>query len=276
MMSFLEKRLFIIFLLIFISSELYSQEYGNYHNGFKYFNYKGLFAKLDLEQGGSHLETKVFVSIPNSVNDFDKLAGDLSKFKNRLFLIDSVFDFKDGNDDGKSKIFRLKETSTNTEIYYIYDIYMREFHYLLTEFGKGDFDFYYENEINREVDEFTGEIEINSPRLSKLGYILKNIDKGKSTYYFSTSIESEGIYSGKGVIILFSDGTKWSRPNEKVDVDYSDGFQNNVFLKLTPSDLEIFKKKIIKKIRLYIHDKDVDAKEAEHFRELLNIIIKKK
>ncbi|MCX6210252.1 MAG: hypothetical protein NTZ59_12340, partial [Bacteroidetes bacterium] len=133
-----------------------------------------------------------------------------------------------------------------------------------------------ENEINREVDEFTGEIDINSPRLSKLGYILKNIDKGKSTYYFSTSIKSSGIYLGKGVIILFSDGTKWSRPSEVVDVDYSSGFENNVFMKLTQSDIEIFKKKVIKKIRLYIHDKDVDPKEAEHFRDLFNIIIKKK
>jgi hypothetical protein len=276
MISLLEKRAFIVFLLIFISTELYSQEYGNYHNGFKYFNYKGLYAKLDLAQGGSHLETKVFVSIPNSVNDFDKLAGDLSKYKNRLFLIDSVFDFNDVNNDGKSKIFRLKETSTNTEIYYIYDIYMREFHYLLTEFGKGDFDFYFENEIDREVDEFNGEIRINSPLLSKLGFISKHIRNGKSTYYFSTSIKSNGIYKGMGVIILFTDGTKWSRPNEEVDVDYSEGFQNNVFLTLTSSDLEIFKKKVIRKIRLYIHDKDVDLKEAENFRKLLNIIIKKK
>jgi hypothetical protein len=276
MISLLEKRAFIVFLLIFISTELYSQEYGNYHNGFKYFNYKGLYAKLDLAQGGSHLETKVFVSIPNSVNDFDKLAGDLSKYKNRLFLIDSVFDFNDVNNDGKSKIFRLKETSTNTEIYYLYDIYMREFHYLLTEFGKGDFDFYFENEIDREVDEFNGEIRINSPLLSKLGFISKHIRNGKSTYYFSTSIKSNGIYKGTGVIILFTDGTKWSRPNEEVDVDYSEGFQNNVFLTLTSSDLEIFKKKVIRKIRLYIHDKDVDLKEAENFRKLLNIIIKMK
>jgi hypothetical protein len=279
--SFFKKLPLFIFLLLSISFELYSQEYGdyfgNYFSGFKYFKYKGLYAKLDLEQGGPELKNKVFVSIPKNIKDFDLLAGDLSKYENRVFKIDSIFDFKEDKDVGESKIFRLKEISTNTEIYYIYDIYARESHYLLTEFGKGDFDSYEEKEISREVDDFTGEIRINSPSLSDLGSITKNILDGKSIYYFSSSIISQGIYRGKGVYILFTDGTKWSRPNEVVDLGYnSEGFQNKVFLRLTLSDLEIFKKKVIKKIRLYIHDKDVDLAEAENFRKLVNLIIKKR
>jgi hypothetical protein len=187
--SFFKKLPLFIFLLLSISFELYSQEYGdyfgNYFSGFKYFKYKGLYAKLDLEQGGPELKNKVFVSIPKNIKDFDLLAGDLSKYENRVFKIDSIFDFKEDKDVGESKIFRLKEISTNTEIYYIYDIYARESHYLLTEFGKGDFDSYEEKEIfktAREINQFA--------IVKQAGQRQKFIDQGQSVNLFFSANSS--------------------------------------------------------------------------------------
>lgn len=269
-------RVLLFFVLLLGYNLSFCQTYGNYFFGDKYKNYRGLNVKLDLERGGTHLETKVFSTLPKSVDDYEKLVTDLSKYKNKVFVIDSVLDFKDEQDNGSSKIFKLTDKLSKDKIYYVYDTSVREYHYLQTEFGKGGFDTYYDSEIERVVDDFSGEIKINSPLLGPVGTIFKYIKKGNIRYYLRFSIGSEGIYKGRGVYVLFTDGSKWSRPSEEVDVDYSDGFDNNVFMNLTPSDLEVFKKKTIKKIRLYIHDMDVEISEGEKFRTFVTIVSLKK
>lgn len=270
-------RVLLIFTFWVLSfNHSFSQTYGNYFFGDKYKNYKGLNAKLDLERGGTHLETKVFSTLPKSVDDYDGLVKDITKYKNTVFVVDSVVDFKEDQDNRSSKIFKLVDKVSKEKVYYIYDTSVREYHYLITEFGKGGFDTSYDSEIERMVDDFNGEVKINSPLLGTVGTIFKYIKKGKTKYYLRFSIESSGIYNGRGVYVLFTDGSKWSRPSEEVDVDYSDGFDNNVFMDLTIADLEVFKKKTIKKIRLYIHDKDVEVSDGEKFKTFVKIVSLKK
>ena len=146
----------------------------------------------------------------------------------------------------------------------------------MTEYGKGGYDEFFESEIERSVDDFTGEIKIQNSLLSPVGTIIKYIKKGKITYYLRFSIGSEGIYRGSGVSVLFTDGTKWIRPNEKVEVIYNDGFENKAFITLSPTDLAIFSSKIIKKIRLYIHDIDVEKSEGDKFKNLVSVVVGKK
>jgi hypothetical protein len=270
-------RVLLIFTFWVLSyNHSFSQTYGIYFFGDKYKNYKGLNAKLDLERGGTHLETKVFSILPKSVDDYDGLVKDITKYKNTVFVVDSVIDFKEDQDNGSSKIFKLVDKVSKEKVYYIYDTSVREYHYLFTEFGKGGFDTSYDSEIERIVDDFNGEVKINSPLFSSVGTIFKYIKKGKTKYYLRFNIGSIGIYKGRGVYVLFTDGSKWSRPSEEVDVDYSDGFDNNVFMDLTLADLEVFRKKTIKKIRLYIHDKDVEISEGERFRNFVSVVIRKK
>lgn len=268
-----------IIVILATSNIAIAQVYGNYFFGEKYKKYLGLHAKLDIEKGGSHLETLVFSTIPNSASDYDKMEDDITRYKNTVFIIDSIFDFSYKPESKLLKVFRLKDKVGKKSLFYTYNSAISEFHYLLTQYGKGGTEAILENqyksEIERTVDEFTGEITIRTPYYS-LGTFYKIIKKGQVSYYFSTSIRSDDIYHGRGVRILFTDGVQWKRLNELVDVDYADGFDNNVFLRLSQTDLEYFKHKVLKKNRLYIHDKDVDIDEANRFMNLVNVITKMK
>ena len=270
-------RVFLIFSMFLLGlNSTYCQTYGNFFFGYKYLNYRGLNAKFDYNKGGVFLETKVYSSKPEDTDDSTKLVKNISKYKNHVFVIDSIYDFNDIQTNGKQKLFRLVDKLTKEKLYYVYEYSERDFYYLMTEYGKGGIDTELESYIERSVDDFTNEIEIQSPILGPVGTMYKSIKKGKVTYYLRFSIGSEGIYRGNGVYILFTDGTKWIRPNEKVEVIYSDGFENKVFMSLTPTDLAIFNTKIIKKVRLYIHDMNVEFSEGEKFRNQVAVVIGKK
>jgi prepilin-type processing-associated H-X9-DG protein len=262
--------------MILCQTNSFAQNFGNFFFGADYKNYKGLNVKFDFQKGGLFLETKVYRAKPEDSDDTTKLVSSIAKYKNHIFVVDSIYDFNDIQTNGKQKLFRLVDRLTKEKLYYVYEYSERGFHYLLSEYGKGGSDHYYESEIERSIDDFTGEIKINSPLISPVGIIYKYIKRGKSTYYLKFSIESNGIYHGKGVSVLFVDGSKWVRPNEKVDVDYNDGFDNNVFMLLTQSDLAIFREKVIKKIRLYIHDMEVDYSDGENFKNYISVVSGKK
>lgn len=265
-----------VFVILAISNNAMAQVYGNYFFGENYKNYLGLQVKLDIENGSSHLETLVFSTIPSSASDYDKMEDDISRYNNTVFVVDSIFDFTYKPESKLLKVFRLRDKVGKKSIYYTYNSAIREFHYLLTEFGKGGYDIKYEELIEKSIDDFTGEIKIKSINRGYPGTFYKFINKGKVSYYFSTSVSSSGIYYGRGIRVLFTDGSQWIKSNEVVDVDYDSGIENSVFVKLSQVDLEFFKKKIVKKIRVYIHDKAVDQSLADEFRTVVNFIISKK
>ena len=91
---------------------------------------------------------------------------------------------------------------------------------------------------------------------------IKIIENKKSpTYYLSLTTHGETVnVDGKGVIILFTDGTKWTAPNETIDVEAeTSNFEYSAFASLTNADMITFQNKKIKKFRLYIYDKEVDV-----------------
>ena len=121
------------------------------------------------------------------------------------------------------------------------------------------------------VDEFTIEIKYNSPLFNgkKLSprTIYKYLNKRKSVYYLS--LKTTGItvnVNESGVIILFTDGTKWTR-SSKIDVEAgSDGFDYSAFITLSSSDITTFSKKKIKKFRLFIYDEVVSSSDGDRFK----------
>jgi hypothetical protein len=265
-----------VFILLILGLKIsYGQSFGRYNYGENYKVFLGKTAKLDVSgELNSPVQSKLYISIPKSDFDFENRVEDILKYKDVEFLVDSVFSFEVENEFSKSKVFRLKSKNTKDVLYYIYKFDDKS-EFLITELDKVNFEKYCESLITKEKDDFTNEITLSSP-LGELGTIIKSIKRGKETYFLRIGIKSEGIYRGKGVIILFTDGSKWSRPNEKVDVNYNEGFENSVFMVLTLADLEVFKKKTIKKIRLYIHDKDVEVSKGEKFRTFVSIVSLKK
>ena len=127
--------------------------------------------------------------------------------------------------------------------------------------------------IERNVDKFTNEIQINTNILSPIT-LYKHINKGKPIVYY-LSLEAEGAtlnYGTKGVIVLFSDGTKWTKPNEKVESTYRNGLHYSCFITLSPTDVELFSKKSIKAYRLYIYDASYESEDARVFANAIRKI----
>ena len=259
--------------------------YGQYTNMFLGENYESYNKKLTMIDVTGYNKTpshQFWIKVPESTVDSKNIlhpnkeynfCTDIEKIKDNVYRVDSIFDFQYKSFD--QKIFKLVDTKTNESIYYKYSTRNDYDYLLLTEpivLKESDF----VKEIEREVDDFTKEIKINSPYNSQVGILYKYIKKGVVTYYLSLEIGSSGIQRGSGVYILFTDGSKWSRPNEKVDITYRSGFQNNVFIRINESDLNTFKTKTIKKYRLYIHDQEVDKAEADKFKIYTSLVTKSK
>ena len=134
-----------------------------------------------------------------------------------------------------------------------------------------------EKEINfgveRTVDKFTNEVKINTQWKFDYSILYKYIHKGKTTYYLSLRLSGATLnYGCRGVIVLFTDGTKWVRSYEKIDVNYSDGIHYSAFMQLTPNDIQLFSKKYIMAYKLYIYDTDINIEEATLFKNGVNKI----
>lgn len=120
--------------------------------------------------------------------------------------------------------------------------------------------------VEKSIDEYTGEITINTRTKFDGAMLYKSIKKGVTTYYLNLEAEGSTVnYNTRGVIVLFTDGTKWIKPSEKVSLNYSSGFHYSSFIRLTPADIEVFSKKFIKGYELYIYDSKLDISEAEEF-----------
>lgn len=125
----------------------------------------------------------------------------------------------------------------------------------------------------RTVDEFTDEIKINCPVLGnpKSTIQISKVIKDNNSQYF-VSLMARGDVSfngGKGLIILFNDGSKLQKPNE--DYDILDSYGNSGYQYLTlfvPSkdDLKQLSIKCIKKFRIFDFVGEVNERDARLFR----------
>lgn len=248
--------------------------------------YKGTFFKLidnpvsgfnhtfysDLENCQSTYNNNVIY--PDSKYNFVTVRDSL---KNRIFLVEEVIDKtgKEWSEAYKSDIFAkpifvLKDTLNGQKIYYKYD---KEYEHNFP-FNTSKINYptdYFCSKIDKSVDDFTSEIKFSSPmingrQLSPM-IIYKNINKGKTVYYLSLRTYGSTVnVNENGVIILFQDGTKWSR-GSKIDVEAdSNGFEYSAFITLTSADLTTFSTKKIKKFRLYIYDEEINSSDAEKFK----------
>ncbi|HEY1192616.1 hypothetical protein [Flavobacterium sp.] len=193
---------------------------------------------------------------------------------NRVFIVQNIVD-KNGNTLDNSlyekPIFVLKDSLSKQIIFYKYNV--KSEHDFCFNTSKITYDeSVFCAKLEREVDDFTDEIKISSPlmisgSLSPI-MIYKYLKKGKPPLYY-LSLKTSGstlTVNGKGVIVLFDDGTKWLKPQNKVDIDAtSNGYMYSSFIPLSTTDLATFTTKKIKKIRLYIYDGSVVPSDADKF-----------
>ncbi len=121
------------------------------------------------------------------------------------------------------------------------------------------------NSIEREKDDFSNEITFNTDLLKPVS--LTKIIKGKNVVYY-LSLQTKGStinYNIKGVYLLFTDGKKWVKLNEAIDLNYSDGYTYSAFIRITPSELKLFQTKKIDKFKLYIYDEKFSSSDSDNF-----------
>ena len=248
--------------------------------------YKGV--KLTLKQNASYLSYSFYgdlsdfsgdkrssvVIYPSDEYNFVTSADSL---KDKIFLVKDIVD-KTGApileiSYSTKPIFMLEDTLTKQIIYYKYE----------GQYPSSNFPFLTSKiEINKEavcakitrsVDEMTDEIKLNTPYGSDFS-IYKYITSESTEYYLSLNTTgSTVVVDGTGVIILFTDGSKMTKPDEIGVKAGSNGFNYSAFISLTQEDLDVLSTKQIKKFRLYIFDQKVEPFEGEEFTNFVKCMM---
>lgn len=135
------------------------------------------------------------------------------------------------------------------------------------------------DKLIRNVDEFTDEVSIETPHYIKPNITKVILKNGKTEYYLYLSLhDSYCTVSGSGLTILFTDGTKFNKPNVSVDCDYygGDEYTYSSFVKLMQNEVITFSQKQIKKYKLYIFDENMPEHNAIDFMGMVECLIKSK
>jgi len=279
--------IFVIYILLFLI-KLDGQIFEPTFLGEDFLQYKGVFFKLN-ENTSASLSYCFYDKLEYCQSLYDdrvlypsskyKFNTEKDSLKNRIFIIENIINKNGMIWDNKitysyndQPLLILKDTLTKQIIYYKYDK-QNEFDFPFNTSKIKYNKIYFCSKINRQIDDFTGEIRINSPVNSPI-VIWKIINNNKICYYLDlTAYGNTANVNKLGVIILFTDGTKWIRSSSKIDVKVGDyGFEYSSFINLIPIDLILFSSKKIKKFRLYIYDVEFSLTEADIFKSFVKYI----
>lgn len=291
----MKKQIFVLTtLLVMTFSTLIAQTFKENFLGDDFMQYKGAYFKLkdnaisgfshafydDLKYCQKSYDNNVIY--PDTKYKFNTVKDSLV---NRIFLVEDIIG-KDGNTFSggayfDKPIFLLRDTTSNQAIYYLYDKqYEHNFPFLTSQITI-DINALC-SKIEKRTDDFTNEVTINNPiiegrQISSM-ILYKTVKSGKVSYSLSLRTYGSTVNVGEtGVIILFDDGTKISKPTVKIDVDTDEkGFEYSAYIPLTETEVKSLTTKKIKKFRLYIYDKEVSPGFAEKFTYYVKCVMEKK
>ncbi len=278
---------------ITVNNFIFCQNYTEYYFGEDVYLYKNALLKIDPKPTGN-LGYCFYGSLKDCQTAFNenvlypekdhKSTTSKTNLEGRIFNVDKIID-KHGNDfTGKvsrinAPILILKDTTTKEIIYFKYDG-----KYAATSYGFPFLtsvalpDEYFCNKLESKKDDFSDEIKVQNPfSLSTKEYIHKIINKSDTTYYLSLKAYGSTVtVDGKGVVVLFEDGTKLEKPDEKIDVTAGQkDFDYSCFIRLSKDDIQLLRKTKITKYRLYIYDTNVSPFAAESLVKYTNCIVNK-
>jgi hypothetical protein len=277
----------------FYSINVFSQEFNQLYFGEDVYLYQNALLKIDTGHYGGYnymfyndLENCKIAYNEKVIYPEEKYPSstDPRKLENRIFKVDKILN-KDGIElTGKANrinvpILVLRDTLNQEIIYFRYDTKYATSTYgfpFLTSVQLGDE--YFCDKIQILKDDFTGEITTQTPLdLYSKEYFYK-ISNGTDTFYY-LGLESNGstvTIDGKGVIILFEDGTKFEKLAEEIDVKVGKtDYIYSCFISLTKDEAKLFASKKISKYRLYIYDTIEDKFASERFMKYVKCILNK-
>jgi hypothetical protein len=205
----------------------------------------------------------------NPVSDYSKLVG--MEFKViGVYEEAAKYDFE----KGRYYVFALENDALGT-IYYEYDT---EFKHNLELTVVGGLKFpedYWCNKFTIHKDKFEDKTSYYSPQESGFS-VIKIVSNGITKYYLK--VEAGGStpkIDGKGLYLLFDDGSKINKRNEEIDLDVGNngGYIYSAFTNLSNEDLEILKTKKLTDKRLYIYDGIVEPESANIIQEYIKCVL---
>ena len=271
------KKILMVAIILIASVSSFAQKLLNQHVGKSYKSYEGVLAKFNTNE--SYSLSHKFYKFPTNERYNNNVAYPTKQYNfvtekdsliNKTFRIESTKQFGDGSYEDYA-LFTLVDTLTQEKLYYVYDSETNVYHLLLTEPVKIIInEEIVKSSIIKDFDDIENQTHISTPYNSPVG-LHKYIKNGRTVYYLDLSIEGSTLTRGTGVIVVFSDGTKWVKPI-KVDVRYSSGWQYSSWITLTTADLQVLKNKSIKKFRLYIYDAEINPYDGEEFKKYVSLI----
>lgn len=281
------RYLSIIILFFFTFTNCFSQSFKKDHFGYSYYKYKNSILKIDSISYKHAFIESFYLSLSGATKSIvDSIVypeGEYGIFTSRDSLIGRIFRVIDIN-GFDPPILILKDTLSSQLIYFRYDKDNEySFPFLIYDSTKvksigstNSCDL-----IDREVDDFTKEIRMNTPMFIKsfgqydaLPFIVFKTIKGTRIIY-DLRLEAKGStlnVNTVGVIILFRDGTRISKPSMKIDTKYNKGYEYTAFFQLTESELDVLSTKEISKFRLYIYDREITDIQSRNFIEYLRCL----
>ncbi len=128
------------------------------------------------------------------------------------------------------------------------------------------------NDYLSDEDKFTGDKTYYSPTITVS--IAKFVKRKSSNQYIFIDVPGSTLnYGCYGVYILFENGKKIVRPNEKVETNYSSGWSYRAFFTPTANEINLLKSYKVVAVKLYIYDTDVDSKEADDLLEAAKVML---
>ena len=206
-----------------------------------------------------------------SVSEYAKLVGIEFKVVG-VYEEKSQYEF----DKGRKYVLVLKNDALGT-LYYEYDTkYKHDLEFTVVD-GLTYPEGYWCNKFTVNKDKFEDKTTYYSPKESGF-IIIKVISKEYIRYYLSVEVGgSTATIDGKGLFLLFDDGTKITKENAAIDVKVgnSGGFIYSAFVDLTAQDLEMLKTKQLTDHRLYIYDGTVNKESASLIQEYIKCVMMK-
>lgn len=288
------KKLKLITMMLFmmVTTVSFGQTYNKYYFGEDVQLYKNSLLIIDTTSTGSmsylfygdlkYCQTLYNNNVLYPTKEY-KFSTDKNKLKKRVFIVDNIIDKTGKEFSGKpnrinTPFLIIRDTLTNEIIYFKYDS-----KYATSSYG---FPFltntslpteYFCDKLQVEVDDFNGETTIQNPyTLTTRQTVYKIIKNSDTTYYLRlTSYGSTVNVGGRGVIILFDDGTKFEKPNVEIDVNVGGkDYVYRCFIRLTKNEVRLFATNKISKYRLYIYDTTIDSFTSESLMNYFTCLLK--
>ena len=103
----------------------------------------------------------------------------------------------------------------------------------------------------------------------------KQSDDDRKLFVLSLSTVGQTYNLGKkGVMIVFTDSTRWERKTTPIMVDQeAGGYQYSAHLAMTDEDIALFSERTIDTFRLFTYDRDVTDAQAKTFAEQVGCLV---